>query len=281
MFSLETTSTNAYCTTLTLIPNNKIIYLMPEAQQAEPQPTPQPQVTTGTKPHDWKKVGLTVLIIIVVTGLIIVAYWFLVLNKTSEVSDLTGPVPKVTTKTATESAKESTPSAEKDETADWKSYNSTQLGFSIKHPNEFPFVKEQLSILGGQIPSVLFSNNSDFSSTDTKITTFSVSKGNFKATYDSISSLELNKAYSRAVAEAPDIVEETRLADVSINNQTGIKRSYLPTNKGVGIINYILDVHIKKGSDYYKISMTSGTKENYEKNIKIFDLIVSTFKFLN
>ena len=75
------------------------------------QPAPQPQVTVGTKSHDWKKVGLTVLIILVVAGLIVAAYWFLVLNKGSEDSDLTGPVPQVTTKTSTESAEEATKSA--------------------------------------------------------------------------------------------------------------------------------------------------------------------------
>lgn len=69
---------------------------MPEDQQ----PAPQPQAVTTPKSHDWKKVGLTVLIILVVSGLLVAAYWFLVLNKSSDNSDLTGPVPKVTTKTA-------------------------------------------------------------------------------------------------------------------------------------------------------------------------------------
>ena len=54
---------------------------MPEES---PQPAPQPQVTTGTKSLDWKKVSLTILVILVVTVLIVAAYWFLVLNKSSE-----------------------------------------------------------------------------------------------------------------------------------------------------------------------------------------------------
>ena len=94
---------------------------MPE----EAQPAPQPQVTTGTQKHDWKKVGLTILIILVVAGLIVGAYWFLVLNKSSDNSDLTGPVPKVTTKTATN---------EKNETADWETVTDTDLGIEFKHP---------------------------------------------------------------------------------------------------------------------------------------------------
>jgi hypothetical protein len=81
---------------------------MPEVAQ---QPTPQPQFTT-TKPHNWKKVILTVIFIVGVVAVVVGIYWFMVLNKSSGDSDLTGPVPKVTTKTATESAKESTESAE-------------------------------------------------------------------------------------------------------------------------------------------------------------------------
>jgi hypothetical protein len=71
---------------------------MPEVAQ---QPTPQPQFTT-TKPHNWKKVILTVIFIVGVVAVVVGIYWFMVLNKSSGDSDLTGPVPKVTTKTATE-----------------------------------------------------------------------------------------------------------------------------------------------------------------------------------
>lgn len=78
--------------------------------------TPQVQVTTSNK-TSWKKIGLTVLVIIVVSGLIVGAYWFFVLNKDSDTSDLTRPVPKPNVPTATPSA---TPSAQKDETTDWK-----------------------------------------------------------------------------------------------------------------------------------------------------------------
>ena len=103
-----------------------------EQSAQESQPT-QTQVTTTSKSLNWKKIGLTVLIILVVTGLISGVYWVFVLNKDTEVS--TDPiVPKPSTQTATESAKETTPSAEKDETADWKVYTNKDLGFSVKYP---------------------------------------------------------------------------------------------------------------------------------------------------
>ena len=88
---------------------------MPESVQ---QPAPQPQVTTS-QGINWKRIGLTVLIIIVVTGLIAGVYWFFVLNKSSDVSDLTEPVLKPNVTASTPSA---TSSTQKDETADWKTY---------------------------------------------------------------------------------------------------------------------------------------------------------------
>ena len=95
---------------------------------------PQPQVTTKPKPHNWKKVILTVVFIIGVISVVSGIYWFMVVNKSSGDSDLTGPVPKVTTKTSTESAKEGTPSAQKDEKANWISFTSQKLGIQLKHP---------------------------------------------------------------------------------------------------------------------------------------------------
>jgi cytoskeletal protein RodZ len=102
---------------------------MPEAQQ----PAPQPQVATPQQKHNWKKVWLTILLIVGVVVVISGIYWFFILGKTSEDSDLTGPVPKVTTPKATESAKEATPSAEKDETADWKTFKNES--YSFKYPS--------------------------------------------------------------------------------------------------------------------------------------------------
>ena len=64
------------------------------------QPAPQPQATTATQKHDWKKVSLTIVFILVAAGVVVGIYWFFVLNKSSDNSDLTGPVPKVTTQTA-------------------------------------------------------------------------------------------------------------------------------------------------------------------------------------
>lgn len=124
-----------------------IIKTMPKEAQT---PAPLPQVTTGTQTHDWKKVSLTLLIILVVSGLLVAGYWFLVLNKSSDNSDLTGPVPKVTTKPATESAKEATPSAEKDVTADWKTYKGEVIPMEFKYPGSLTIIEREGNFVEGE-----------------------------------------------------------------------------------------------------------------------------------
>ena len=117
---------------------------MPESIQP---PAPQPQVTVGTKSHDWKKVGLTILIILVVSGLLAATYWFLVLNKSSDDSDLTGPVPKPQVSTSTPSA---TTSAKKDETADWKTYKGEYVPIEFKIPNKLTVSENDGIISNGE-----------------------------------------------------------------------------------------------------------------------------------
>lgn len=97
-----------------------------------PEDVPQVQVTTTNK-TSWEKIGLTVLIILVVTGLIAGVYWFFILDKSSDNSDLTGPVPKPNVPTATPSA---TSSALKDETVDWETYSNSTYKFSFKYDKD-------------------------------------------------------------------------------------------------------------------------------------------------
>ena len=98
---------------------------------------PQPQVATTTKSTNWKKISLTIVFIIVCVSIIAGIYWFMVVNKDFDDSDLTGPVPKVTTKTSTESAKEATPSAQKKKKSpsETKWVKSSDFGyFSFEYP---------------------------------------------------------------------------------------------------------------------------------------------------
>ena len=69
-----------------------------------PEVPVKPQETTqAPKSHDWIKTSLTVLIILVVGGLAVAAYWNFFIHKSSTIPVLNAPV-QTETKTATESA---------------------------------------------------------------------------------------------------------------------------------------------------------------------------------
>ncbi|MCH8821244.1 hypothetical protein IID23_01850 [Patescibacteria group bacterium] len=105
-----------------------------------PEDIPQVQVTTSNK-TSWKKIILTVLIIIVVSGLIVGAYWFFVLNKDSDTSDLTGPVPKPNVPTATKSATPSTKITETKQYCSNGKEHTYKNVFKICLPKDFKHFK--------------------------------------------------------------------------------------------------------------------------------------------
>ena len=89
-----------------------------------------------TKTISWKRILLTVLVVSIFLAFIVWLYWFFVLNKPVSTSQ--------PAKVSTPSAKQATPSAEEDETADWNvyentSYNyseNTSYSYSLRYPNE-------------------------------------------------------------------------------------------------------------------------------------------------
>lgn len=84
---------------------------MPESVSV---PTLQPQVKQISKYEKWKK---PVLVVLAVSAIILMlgGYWYFVLNKSSENSSFTDSEIKISTRTATESAEQSTESAQIEE----------------------------------------------------------------------------------------------------------------------------------------------------------------------
>ena len=207
---------------------------------------PQPQVTSqGT---NWKKIGLTVLIILVVTGLIGGAYWYYVSNKTSDDSDLTGPIPKVTTKKATESAKKATSSAEKDGTVGWKTFTSTAFKYSIKYPSNWSLSKKSGFI------------------DEAKTTPFE--NVHLSSVGESKSSLAIRGNFQSSWCSSPDTTklckeEESTLAGVKVK-----KWIYIDTETEVYLFQ------LENDSNIVMMTTPAGNKG-------LIDKILSTFKFLN
>jgi hypothetical protein len=92
--------------------------------------------TTPKKSISWKKILASVGVIAIVAGLIAVAIWYPVRNQTES-------SPVVTTDVSTPSSKQATPSAKKDETADWKTYTSKKVKVKFKHPLDWEIIEEK------------------------------------------------------------------------------------------------------------------------------------------
>ncbi len=95
-----------------------------------PEAPTQPQPTSNQRSINWKRVLVVVVIGVVLIGLGVVI--FLLLQPKEETTS-------VTPKKATPSAKVATPSAKKDETADWKNFvgNIESIEYSLKYPKSY------------------------------------------------------------------------------------------------------------------------------------------------
>lgn len=92
--------------------------------------------------------------------------------------------------------------------------------------------------------------------------------------------LELGKEYSQNASDTTDSVRQTRLEDTKIDGETAVRALLFPTQTGQGYFNYVYDIYIKGGSNYYNIPMVSGTEENFKKYQPVFEQMVTSFKFL-
>ena len=248
----------------TKIRTSDIINLMPEQVQ---QPTPQPQVSSKPQSTNWKKIGLTVLIIVVVAGLIAGVYWFFVLNKSSDISDLTGPVPKPQVTTSTPSA---TPSAKKDETADWNVYKDENI--SLRYPKSwgrYDFigtpsfsVEDPTGVYPGVVvPTVLISESPNLSVYGVDLTGLLNSK--IGATWDSGA-----KHYEK-------------LSNLLVDDYKAvwIRQSLNPNIPASGPA--IDHVYIQKDNKVYEISLWTQDTGELNKYPDILNQIIAIFKFLD
>ena len=227
-----------------------------------PEEIPQVQVTTSNK-TSWKKISLTVLIIIVVSGLIVGAYWFFVLNKDSDTSDLTGPVPKPNVPVTTESATpSSTTSNAKDETSGWNTYEYNYqdlIKYSIKYPNSWEAVRPAHN---GPYSSI--SKEEAFISIDTPGAT---TKGFFEQ--------QKNSARNFNWIEPPT-EKNIKFSGQEAWQISGVTEDiFLEPGKK----KYLLKILLTSPSGYYmSISYSDNTSKT---NSKTVDKILSTFKFLD
>ncbi len=249
---------------------------------------PQPQVTTTPKPHNWKKVILTVVFIVGVVAVVSGIYWFMVVNKTSDNSDLTGPVPKVTTKTSTESAKKSTPSAEKDETVDWKTFTYENPKISFKYPKSwFINVEPEVNNEGNFSVSISNYNPADIKNYPSDLPNKWVLLEVFASKKSTTSGSENSKLYEFISSQSLNNQVEkdkfylVKTKSFQLDSYSAVRYTSEPTSDA-GTEYYFRDnVLVNKGSLIWKVDILSPDKSYVKKNSEVFDQLLSTFKFLD
>src|SRR4030042_3828904 len=104
------------------------------SEQTQPNQPAQPQVQTEPKKGiSWKKIIITVVVVIVVSGVISGLIWYFGCYQTES-------TPASSVKVSTPSPSQATPSAQKNETADWETYAADD-GVSFKYPSSWTLNK--------------------------------------------------------------------------------------------------------------------------------------------
>ncbi|OGY28338.1 MAG: hypothetical protein A2Z42_03165 [Candidatus Woykebacteria bacterium RBG_19FT_COMBO_43_10] len=212
-----------------------------------PDVSTESQITPSQRAINWKTILIIVVIGTVLIGLGVLIY--LVLQPREEA---TAP-----------SAKIPTSSAKKDELLDWKVYSSKTLGVSVKYPNNWdePTEIETTVIFDGNDPVLgLVNVELDKESAD-------------ESFYIELSKMEVNKPESII---DPSSVIITRLSDIIVDGYDGLVMTKTKKSKNELIYN----LFIKKSDDYYRL-IVFGKETKQTETKKLFDNIVSTFKFLD
>lgn len=172
--------------------------------------------------------------------------------------------------------KAATPSTQKAETADWKTYTNTKKGFSFKYPPDWPVINEQenrvllnnVSELGGDTPS-------------TRVSIYFDNDQSYKEDYERIKSYNFNdpKKVSSGFEDLMDTY--IRLKDVEIDGFTTIRYKVDFGYKDLDVTD-AYEVLINKNGVMFKIQILGGgfLVDSNEK-VEILDQILSTFKFLD
>lgn len=169
-----------------------------------------------------------------------------------------------------------------DETANWKTYTSQALKFSIKYPDNLSFIKETTTY--SSIENVSFSEKDLTGMITYTGPDLLVSKGSVLGEgYNNLSKQEINKAQpiqqgsrdQSGQLKLTQVEVDTRLPNKNVN---GVVALIHIRNNSQG---YGAEALINRNNDFYQIALTGNTNTRIEEISNYFNQILSTFKFLD
>lgn len=245
-----------------------------ENQTPQDQSQPQPKIpTTYVKLVSWPKIIITLVVVVIITAVIVWAYWSFILSKSEPTSS--GPIKVVTP------SKQATPSAQKDETKDWKLHTNEDGKFSFKYPPSFKLSENEESIT---VKPSLYSETSIESCGPQILTkgwrlsvTYDDSFVGEKITLKQLTNYEF--AYTARDFEKVDKYETTlggqEAMRFTYQGPSKISDCYLSPTEAMERI-----ITVNKSGLLYTLESRYLNKDK-ESVTNIFNQILSTFKFLD
>lgn len=163
------------------------------------------------------------------------------------------------------------PVKEDDETAGWRSYISQEGKFSIKYPSNWPYVKGKTyegDIVGGTLEKIHFGTNDP--DADNKPDEVIV----FMAVYKDSSIFGRTPAeYFQTILDSVDLSTKKNITVGGLDGIRALVKGAYPFSN---------TVVLGKDGFLYRIELldTKVFRTNKEENTRIFDLMLSTFRFL-
>lgn len=197
-------------------------------------------------------IGIILIVMVIICG----GIWYLV----QSAEDKAGPSDDNTTiKTATSSAKKSTTSANKDETADWKTYSSKVLSLSIKYPSDWVYVETP------------YDQGVTFETSNFKLYGGSVTSGQFVSIniQKNQTSKSIDNWWSNEGAGDYFVSEKK---SIKVDGHNAIEYKVMSSGSYYGAL-------IDNSNTVYVIDIGSTVDLKLD-TLKIFDKMLPTFKFL-
>ncbi len=246
---------------------------MPEQAQQK-QPADSSTQATPKKGISWKKIIVSVVVIVMVAGIISGLLWYFACNQTESSTT-------ETTKVSTPSSKQATPSAKKDETANWNTLTNTGLGYSIKYSASWKTKRCTYPAENSSTSDLIDPTKVEYTTGDVCA---SGHVGNILIVIG-----RSDKNYSQKLAEWEQYYSSAehsnyKKTNVKVGALAAVKFSAITTDQnltfgkkaGVILLRYLVD----DGKDKPLVVRYNQdtTDDNYQS---IFDKMLSTFKFLD
>lgn len=249
---------------------------MPEEAQSTDQQIPPKEAPKNTS----HKINWLHILIGVIIGAFLLGAGFGVYFLTQSKEESTTTPAKVATPSSKQATSSSTatPSAEKDETSDWKTYEDKDAGYSIKYP---PSINKGYGYGDVGFLSQFFSNY-EFKE-NIALSACEVGTGKGKEDCFGIVTTNAPRDTDKEVNDV-EVGETKKIDQVTYTRESSISQAgheWVVFTSKFDNGGYRYTAKVVRDNKYYSIQIDSDFESTVDSNVGIVKKILSTFKFLD